>query len=161
MGIRGTSLVQMAGEPLSPHNPLSHVNKHRDQLTGGQSMINGISQSTCAFIPSSDSVKPERRKRRHIYAHSDPDVEGLSLLGGTVYPQTNECGNLSTEHWNVTWVGGHTYRIRLINSGELSRLSALSARCPVQKGHDSQTDPIFPCHQAHSSTRSSASTTIH
>ncbi|TXT04845.1 hypothetical protein VHUM_03928 [Vanrija humicola] len=51
-------------------------------------MINGVSQSRCAYIPASN-----------------------------LYPETNECGSLTTDYYNVTLVGNSTYRIRLINAG--------------------------------------------
>lgn len=68
-------------------------------------MINGVSQAMCAFIPASDSTRPERRR---------------SLTEGAYYPQTNECGNLTTEYFNLTLEGDKTYRLRLINSGSLA-----------------------------------------
>lgn len=76
-------------------------------------MINGVSQSTCAYIPASNTVQPERRRVRR-----DNELEERVVYGDLpVYDETNYCGNESTTYWNVTWEQGKTYRIRLVNSG--------------------------------------------
>ena len=85
-------------------------------------MINGVSQAKCAYIPASNSVQPERRKRAGITPPATSLAQRQVFGDSTVYPVSNYCGNESMDNWNVTWEGVKTYRIRLINSGELSQV---------------------------------------
>lgn len=78
------------------------------------SMINGVSQARCAYIPSTDSVLPERR--RSLKRAVEP-LRPRANNDGTYYPETNYCGDVPTTYFNATLVGGKTYRLRLINSG--------------------------------------------
>lgn len=71
--------------------------------------INGVSQATCAYIPSTTDVQPERRKKRALPPRSNN--------GGVYYPTTNYCGTEALEYYNLTLPANSTYRIRLINSG--------------------------------------------
>lgn len=70
-------------------------------------MINGVSQAKCAYLPASNAVRPERRR---------------SLTEGTFYPETNDCGDIATDYFNLTLVANSTYRLRLINSGSLANV---------------------------------------
>ncbi|ORX33462.1 Cupredoxin [Kockovaella imperatae] len=70
-------------------------------------MINGVSQARCAYLPASNDVEPERRR----------DVSERQAGEYAFYPSSNYCGSEHVDYWNVTWVQGDTYRIRLINPG--------------------------------------------
>lgn len=81
-----------------------------DEPAPDGAMINGVSQARCAYLPASNLVIPERK--RSLVDRSDTT--------GTYYPETNYCGNETTEYYNLTLVGNSTYRLRLINSGTLA-----------------------------------------
>lgn len=87
-----------------------------DEPSPDGGMINGVSQSRCAYIPASNLVIPERKRSYDGMQHKVSQRK-RSDTTGTLYPETNYCGNLTTDYYNVTLVGNNTYRVRLINTG--------------------------------------------
>ncbi|KAL1405360.1 hypothetical protein Q8F55_008991 [Vanrija albida] len=92
-----------------------------DEPSPDGGMINGVSQSRCAYIPASDLVIAERRRglglQRDLGMQRKVSQRKRSDTTGTLYPETNHCGDLTTDYYNVTLEANSTYRIRLINAG--------------------------------------------
>ncbi|EJT46677.1 multicopper oxidase [Trichosporon asahii var. asahii CBS 2479] len=79
--------------------------------------INGVSQAKCAYIPQSDLVIPERKRRRSLHALPPQAPQARSYTHGTHYDASNYCGDEPTTFFNLTLEGGKTYRLRLVNAG--------------------------------------------
>jgi FtsP/CotA-like multicopper oxidase with cupredoxin domain len=95
-----------------------------DEPTPDGGMINGVSQARCAYIPPTDLVIAERKRSLDgrpiagsLTKRGSSGLRQRSTTAGTYYPETNYCGNATTTYWNATWVGGKTYRLRLVNAG--------------------------------------------
>jgi iron transport multicopper oxidase len=109
-----------------------------DEPTPDGGHINGVSQAHCAYMPSNaaspdtdgsdDTDDPEVSHSGSTTAQTSTQsnpLEGPQPTDGptppptnaTIYPDTNDCGDIPTTYWNVTLDEHKTYRLRLLNAG--------------------------------------------